>query len=188
MNANTQPLYTIGHSSHPIATFIELLQRHAIDILADVRSAPASRRHPQFNKRELQQDLERHGIRYVFLGRQLGARRDEPEAYIDNAVSYDRIAALPAFREGLERLRELRQSARTAIMCAEKEPLHCHRTLLISRQLRDAFDIQHILADGTLETHTELEQRLMKNAGLDSAQPDLFSDERSRLDRAYRQR
>lgn len=189
MTIKTQPLFTIGHSSHPVEDFIALLQRHGIEVLADVRSAPASRRHPQFNKRELNQTLNYHGIRYVFLGRQLGARRSEPEAWEDGSISYDRIAQPPAFREGLDWLRDNINAHRVAIMCAEKEPLHCHRTLLICRHLREESPIRHILADGTLESHEDLEQRLLVEAGLNDRQKDLFDEqEESALDRAYRRR
>jgi uncharacterized protein (DUF488 family) len=183
------PLFTIGHSNHPIAEFIALLQQHDIEILADVRSVPMSRRHPQYNKHALEAELPRHGIRYVFLGKELGARRDEPEAREDGAVSYDRIARLPAFRDGLAWIRGNAGKHRVALMCAEKDPLRCHRTLLICRHLREDFAgrIRHILADGALESHEDLEQRLLAEAGMIAAQEELFSAEgESALDRAYK--
>ena len=183
-------LYTVGHSNHPIEAFLDLLQRHGIEVLADVRSMPSSRHNPQYNKPALDLVLARHGIRYVFLGRELGARREEPGAWEGNTVSYDRTARLPAFREGLDWIRDNVDRHRLALMCAEKEPLHCHRTLLIGRELRGEFAgrIRHILADGRLEAHEDLEQRLIAQAGLDSAQEDLFSGAgETTLDRAYRQ-
>ena len=191
LSMRSHPLFTIGHSSHPIGEFIALLQRHDIEILADVRSVPMSRRHPQYNKHALEAELRRHHIRYLFMGRELGARRDEPEAWEDNAVSYERTARLPAFREGLDWIRNNAGEQRVAIMCAEKEPLHCHRTLLICRHLRADLPggIRHILAGGALESHEDLEQRLLAGAGMDAAQEDLFSGEgESALERAYRQR
>jgi len=185
------PLFTIGHSNHSIATFIALLQQHHIEVLADVRSIPASRRHPQFNKAALDQSLADAGIRYVFLGRELGARREEPGAFEDNAVSYERTARLPAFQHGLAWIREQSAEQCIALMCAEKDPLTCHRTILICRHLRAAFPgrIQHILADGNLESHVDLEQRLLTATGEAANQDDLFAEDGdSPLDRAYRRR
>jgi hypothetical protein len=97
------PIFTIGHSSQPLAAFIALLQRHAVQVIADVRSRPGSRRFPHFSRERLQASLAAADIGYVFLGTELGARRDEPECYVDGQASYDRIATLPAFAAGIER-------------------------------------------------------------------------------------
>jgi uncharacterized protein (DUF488 family) len=158
--------------------------------VADVRSTPASRRHPQYNRERLQAALAGNGIGYLFLGKELGARRTEPEAYEDGVASYERIACLPAFRSGLDTVKESAGERRTVLMCAEKEPLDCHRTLLVCRHLRDAIDgIHHILADGVLESHAAVEQRLTGNIGAGAAQADLFAGETEpALERAYRER
>ena len=71
---------TVGHSNHPLETFVALLQRHGVTTLADVRSAPYSRFNPQFNRKALEGSLETIGIEYVFLGRALGGRPDDPPA------------------------------------------------------------------------------------------------------------
>ena len=128
-------LFTIGHSNHPAGRFLEMLRQHRIELIADVRSVPHSRRHPQFNREALAEELGQAGIGYEFLGRELGARADDPLLYEDGRVSYSRLAATGLFQFGLDRLRELAASRRTAIMCAEKEPLDCHRTLLVARNL-----------------------------------------------------
>jgi uncharacterized protein (DUF488 family) len=185
------PLYTIGHSNHPFERFLELLRQHDIEAVADVRSTPASRRHPQYNRERLRAALSDDGIRYLFLGKELGARRNEPEAYEGDVASYERIAQLPAFRSGLEIVKENAAERRTALMCAEREPLDCHRTLLVCRNLRGAIDggMVHILADGTLEAHTETERRLAAALAGDAAQPDMFAGETGApLERAYRER
>ena len=183
-------VYTIGHSNHPYERFVELLRGHGIEAIADVRSVPASRRHPQYNRERLKAALAGDGIDYRFLGTELGARRTEPEAYEGNIASYERIARLPAFRSGLDIVRKNSGERRTALMCAEKEPLDCHRTLLVCRHLRDAIDgIHHILADGTLESHSAVEQRLAAETGASAKQPDLFAGETEpALERAYRER
>jgi len=185
------PLYTIGHSNHAFERFAALLGRHGVELIADVRSVPASARQPQFSRKTLEPALVERGIRYLFLGSELGARRTEPEAWEEGVATYERIARLPAFRDGLERVKEIVAACRAALMCAEKAPLDCHRTLLVCRHLRDAIPrgIHHILADGRLESHAEIERRLVANLGTNEAQPDLFASEtESPLDRAYRRR
>jgi uncharacterized protein (DUF488 family) len=184
-------LYTIGHSNHPIARFLDLLAAHGIEAVADVRTVPASARHPQYNRAALTAALAARGIEYWFLGTELGARRAEPEAYDEEGIAtYERITQLPAFREGLDRVKEIAVGRRVALMCAEREPLDCHRTLLVCRHLRDAIPggIRHILGDGSIETHQALEQRLVRKATASVAQPDLFAAETEALDAACRRR
>lgn len=164
---------TIGHSNHSIAEFIKLLQKNSVTAVADVRSSPYSRRNPQFNRVALQHSLQNAGIAYVFLGQALGARPDDPGCYENGRVRYGRLATTPAFRAGIERVRQDAASQRIALMCAEKEPLDCHRTLLVSRALEAAGSpIAHILADGSLEMHADAMTRLMRLAGLPEG--DLF--------------
>ena len=164
---------TIGHSTHPLERFIELLEKAGVTAIADVRSSPYSRFNPQFNRETLDKALKDHGIAYVFLGRELGARSDDPSCYEKGRVQYGRLARTELFQSGLQRVRKGAQSRRIALMCAEKEPLECHRTLLVSRALEaHGVSVSHILADGRLETHTETMNRLLKVAGLPDT--DLF--------------
>jgi len=172
-------IYTVGHSTHPLAEFMSLLTRHGITAVADVRSQPFSRL-PEYNRDALAAVLKCDGIQYVPLGRELGARREEPECYVDGQAVYERVAQLALFREGLDRLASGARQYRIAIMCAEKEPLDCHRTILVCRHLRTyGLHIVHILADGTLEEHTDTEKRLMRM--MDIA-PDLFHPELTEAD------
>ncbi|HEY6483819.1 MAG TPA: DUF488 domain-containing protein [Steroidobacteraceae bacterium] len=167
-------IQTIGHSNHPIGRFTALLRRHRIGTVADVRSIPYSRFHPQFRRERLQAALTAEGIGYVFLGGQLGARSLDPACHdAQGRVSYARLAATPAFVEGLERLSELMVQDRVALMCAERDPLDCHRTILIARELaRRGMHISHILADGSLEAHDAAMQRLAQRLKLTAT--DLF--------------
>lgn len=171
----TQPIFTVGHSTHTLDAFLALLARHRVVAVADVRSQPLSRRQPQFNREALASALAGVGVRYVFLGRELGARREEPGCYVDGVARYERIACAPAFREGLLRVTAGAAKMRLALMCAEKDPIACHRTLLVSRALAEqGHDIRHILADGGLETHSEAEARLMAEEGFAPGQLDIF--------------
>ena len=178
-------IYTIGHSKHPIDRFIALLQPHGIDALADVRSTPYSRFNPQFNKEKLQTALAAAGIRYVFLGEELGARTKDPSCYEEEGrVSYARLAQTEPFRKGIERLLTGMQQHRIAIMCAEREPLECHRTILVSRELeRAGVPVTHILHDGSLEPHGQLMTRLA--AELNLVGTDLFRTPDELIEDAY---
>src|SRR5262245_25862717 len=119
-------LFTIGHSNHPIERFVALLQQHTIAAVADVRSVPYSRRHPQFSREALARSLAAAGIDYLFLGDALGARPKDPACFVDGRADYDRIAARPEFAAGFARVRAEAGRARVALMCAEREPLDCH--------------------------------------------------------------
>jgi uncharacterized protein (DUF488 family) len=179
-------LYTIGHSDHPLEAFLALLHTHAVNAIADVRSQPLSRRHPQFNRQPLQASLRKAGVQYVFLGQECGARTDDPACYEADKVQYERLAQTAQFRAGLERIRAGAQQFRLALMCAERDPLSCHRTILVSRALVDeGLDVAHILADGALETQAQALQRLREQLGLQ--QPDLFVDDAELEILAYRQ-
>ncbi len=172
-------IYTVGHSNHPIEKFVGLLTAHDIGAAADVRSQPFSRRHPQFNKERLAAHLQQHGIAYVFLGRELGARSEDPACYENGKVQYPRLAASASFKSGIDRVLAGAEKYRVALMCAEKEPLDCHRTLLVSRALEQAgVSIVHILADGSLEPQEKTMSRLIDMEGL--AKDDMF-DERAEL-------
>jgi uncharacterized protein (DUF488 family) len=178
-------LYTIGHSNHPIDRFIALLQQHGIDAVADVRSTPYSRFNPQFRKERLQAALADAGVRYVFLGDELGARSKDPACYDESGrVSYVRLAATDLFRRGIERLLTGMQKHRIALMCAEREPLDCHRTILVARELeRAGAPITHILADGSLEPQRHAMERLASNLKL--AETDLFRTPDELIEDAY---
>ena len=167
MTREERVVLTVGHSNHSLDTFVALLQRHGVTTLADVRSAPYSRFNPQFNRKALGASLEVVGIRYLFMGRALGGRPDDPSCYEDGRVRYDRLAETPLFREGLERIVEGARRQRIALMCAEKEPLDCHRTILVGRSLAErGVAVAHILADGALEPHDETMGRLLDSARL----------------------
>lgn len=177
-------VFTIGHSTHALDSFVGLLRRHGVDELADVRSAPYSRFNPQFNRDSLANSLVSHGIEYVFLGRELGGRPDDPACYEDGRVRYDRVAATPVFQRGLEQIIHDSAGRSVTLLCAEKEPLECHRTLLVAQALEARGVIaQHILADGGLETHAAAMDRLLvMHGGL--PQGELFGKHGDRIKRA----
>jgi uncharacterized protein (DUF488 family) len=177
-------IYTIGHSTHPIERFVELLKQHGIELLADVRSTPFSRFNPQFNRASLGHSLAAAGIRYEFMGEELGARTSDPACFENGRVSYARLSATPLFQRGLARLREAAATQQVVIMCAEREPLDCHRTILIARQLeRGGQTVMHILADGALEENGHALGRLIERLHLPA--DDLFAGSAEQVDAAY---
>lgn len=178
-------VYTIGHSTHSIEEMIDLLKRHSITALGDVRSQPYSRMNPQFNRESLKQALQAAGIKYVFLGKELGARSDDKSCYRDGQIQYDLIAQTPLFKNGIERVKEGARSYRIALMCAEKEPLECHRTILVSRKLfHDGMTVRHILGDGLIEEHEHTIQRLLSKQRLEEG--DFFRSDEEIVREAFR--
>lgn len=167
-----QPLFTIGHSNYSSERLLELLEYHGVGALADVRSMPYSRYLPHFNKPALQEYLPQADIRYVFLGEELGARPNDPSCYVDGKAVYEKIAATEAFQKGLQRLLKGLQNYRIALLCAEKDPLTCHRAILVCQHLVPSnLEIAHIHSDGELEFHEDLEERMLKLYNLQDPVP-----------------
>ena len=167
MPATKGIVLTIGHSTHPIEAFIALLQRHGAAAVADVRAAPYSRFNPQFNREPLAASLAARGIAYVFLGSELGGRSADPACYDDGRISYERLGATQAFRKGLDRVAQGSASRRIVLMCAEKEPLECHRCLLVAPALEArGVSVAHIRPEGTLEPHATAMSRLLAMHGM----------------------
>jgi len=141
----------------------ELLKKQGVTAIADVRSAPYSRFNPQFNREELRGSLKANGIRYVFLGKELGARSSNPACYKQGKVQYDRLALEAVFSEGIQRVAQGMERYQIALMCAEKDPLECHRAVLVARRMYEAgTPVQHIHADGHLEEHRAMESRMLQ--------------------------
>lgn len=185
MTALQHAVFTIGHSTHPIEAFLDLLKAHQVTALADVRSAPFSRFNPQFNREALENDLKARGIKYVFVGRELGARSDDPSCYENGRVQYSRLARTDLFKQGLGRVIQGSRDHHIALMCAEKDPLECHRTILVARALVESgVEVAHILADGSLEPHEVTMSRLLDVVGLH--QLDLFRGRAELVEEAMR--
>jgi len=177
-------LYTIGHSTHTVQRLIELLSMHTISAVGDVRSSPYSRYNPQFNREVLQNALREAEIEYVFLGKELGARSPDRNCYVEGQVQFDLVAESELFHKGLERLRTGMDSFCIALLCAEKDPITCHRMILVCRNLRSSgINIQHILEDGSLEDNRDAERRLMREHKIQ--ENDLFDSEEELIRRAY---
>lgn len=177
-------LFTVGHSDHSLDRFVELLLQHGVTMICDVRSIPFSRHTPQFDRELLRRQLEGRGISYAFFGNSLGGRASDEACHVDGRIQYAKVAKSAAFCEGLGALRLEAGRHRVALMCTERDPLMCHRAILLCRYLKPTNpNIQHILADGRIETLQASEERLLQLGRLDQA--DLFEPLETRIGRAY---
>lgn len=184
MTLHRWSVYTVGHSIHPAPHFVELLATHGIEIVLDVRSSPFSSRAPQYNRVAMKEWLAGAGIRYSFGGSALGGRPNSPLLYHAGQADYRRMAETEEFRLGLRRVASAARKHRVALVCAEADPIECHRFLLVGRALSaGGVNVQHILANGTLETHRNAERRMFTAVGL--LQAGFFDDDSDATERAY---
>jgi uncharacterized protein (DUF488 family) len=185
-------IFTIGHSTHSLEVFLDLLHAYGITHLIDVRSMPASKYNPQFNKAPLSGFLKNHGIQYLHFGREFGARHTEAEVLdAEGRVDFDLIRQTPAFRNGMDRIRQLlEKQSKVVLMCSESDPMECHRFSMIAFAIEQAsIEVQHILKDKTLISNIRLENQLLKKFNKKIPHPDLFNPDitmEDQLRAAYR--
>ncbi len=151
-------ILTIGHSNHSVEKLLGLLQASGVEVLVDTRSQPYSKYSTQFNREALQLAIADVGIKYLFLGRELGGRPEGADFYDEEGrVLYARVAASELFQEGIERVLAGSGRYRVALLCSEEDPRHCHRRLLVARVLHErGVPILHIRGDGQLQREEEL--------------------------------
>jgi uncharacterized protein (DUF488 family) len=179
-----ETIFTIGHSNRALPEFLALLVENELTAVADVRSQPYSRMNPQFNRESLAEFLGKHEIAYVFLGEELGARSRDPACYVDGKVQYDALAQTKLFEHGLDRVEKGALRYRLALMCAEKEPLACHRFILVARHLaRRGFQVRHIIDSHVVEDHEASVARLLVQLRMDSMH--LFGNQDDLVKLAY---
>ncbi len=181
-------IFTIGHSNHAPDAFLDLLSAHRVSAIADVRSNPVSQFAPHFSKDAFETLLRDADVEYQFLGRELGARRSEESCYVGGQAKYSLVARLPIFQSGLQRVLAGAEQYQVALLCAEADPLACHRTILVCRELgklRPGLRITHILPDGNAESHEEAGQRLVQLHGLAHELFGNLATENGLLEEAY---
>ena len=153
MTGVAQPtIFTIGHSRHPIDRFVALLQAQRVEVLVDVRSQPTSRWAPQFRRSDLARALEQAGIDYAFLGAELGGRPEGDWYDADGKLDAARRSRAPEFEAGIAELVAIARERTAAILCAEEDPTHCHRRVLVTPALaREGFAVVHLRGDGRVQ-------------------------------------
>lgn len=156
-------MFTIGHSTDTVESFIEYLKHHQIDTIVDVRSIPYSRFVSQFNKEQLSDVLKKKNIFYIPMGGNLGARYEEKELlFEDGKVDFAKVVITKRFQDGINRLETgIKKGHKIALMCSEKNPIECHRFSLISNCFRKkGFVVNHIVGKDVYE-HKLLENKLL---------------------------
>lgn len=183
-------IYTIGHSNHTVEKFLKILENNNINCICDVRSIPYSRFAEEYNRENIKEVLNKNNIEYLYLGEELGARRKEESLKTNGTVDFDKVAVDEKFLKGIERIQiGIKKGYRIALMCTEKEPLECHRTILISKKLTDiGIKVVHILPNGTLTDRQQIEKDLLEKYLPDKNQISIFETYESLdfLKEAYR--
>ncbi len=185
-------LYTIGHSTHQLDYFLDLLNEYGVTCLIDVRSIPASSYNPQYNQGALKSFLKTKGIKYLHFADEFGARHTDPDLLDEEGkVDFQKVRKSWAFKNGVDRIWQgIEKGYIISLMCSESEPLDCHRFSMISLALdKDGFDVRHIMKDKTIKTNAELEHQLLKKYEKKLPTPDMFNPDltiEDQLKEAYR--
>jgi uncharacterized protein (DUF488 family) len=187
--------YTIGHSTHETEGLLQLLKKHNIDCVADVRSSPYSQYNHQYNKETIKADLQKNGITYVFMGDLLGARySDTALLFNDNyVVDFKKVRETDDFKKGIERvINGINKGHNIALMCAEKDPFDCHRFVLVSYALtKIGITVKHILESGKTILNEHLEEKLLSEYDINYNQMSLFDKRKTKddaVDEGYEKR
>lgn len=157
-----QRIYTIGHSNQSLEEFMSLLHKHEVNIIVDVRSIPLCRYVLQFNQKPLSKYLQGKGVKYLYLGNELGGRRSD--CINENGqVDFGQAMHSDSFLKGVKQVNDLLYDGlQIALMCSEANPLRCHRFSLVARYFHEhGVDVQHILSDGKVKSHVELEREMI---------------------------
>jgi len=191
---NKPIIYTVGHSTHQLDYFLELLKEYNINCLIDVRSLPASSYNPQYNQEPLSNFLRHNRITYLHFPEEFGARHTDPDLLDDEgAVDFEKVRKSWNFKNGVEKLwLGIDKGSIIALMCSESDPFDCHRFSMISIALeKDGFEVKHILKDKSLKSNAELEKQLLKKYEKKLPKPDMFNpnvSEDDQIKEAYRLR
>lgn len=180
-------IYTIGHSTRDVQDLIQVLRTHGVQRVIDIRSVPYSGYSPQYNRESITASLDGAGIQYLFDGERLGARSADPNMYIDDKVSYKKLAHSDLVQSGIRDLVDNSRSLSVAIMCTERDPLACHRSILVARVIEELGQkVIHIVDAKNSESHDEAIERLLHEEKLSLG--DMFRTDAETIDLAYEKR
>jgi uncharacterized protein (DUF488 family) len=190
---NKPVIYTVGHSTHQLEYFLELLQEYSVNCIVDVRSVAASSYNPQYNKEPLSNFLKNNRITYLHFSEEFGARHNDPDLLDEEGkVDFEKVRKSWNFKRGVERLWQgINKNFAIALMCSESDPLDCHRFSMVSIALeKDGFAVKHILKDKTLKSNADLELQLLKKYDKKIPKTDIFENvtKNEQLKVAYRLR
>jgi uncharacterized protein (DUF488 family) len=180
-----EKVYTIGHSNYLTKYFLSLLKKHGITCVVDVRSVPFSKYTPQYNKDDLKKFLHENKVYYIFMGEELGARRSDKLLYSsDGTLDFEKVNKTSLFQSGIDRIKSgIEKGYNIAVMCTEKDPIECHRNILVARELyRQNIEIHNILESGKIETQEQIEERLLDLYFPNRMQQTLFDSFKNNVD------
>ncbi|MCF2643501.1 DUF488 domain-containing protein [Roseburia hominis] len=189
-------LFTIGHSQHTIDYFVYLLNKYSINYVLDVRSTPYSKYAEQFNKGNISVFLNKVNIHYFFMGKYFGARPIETSLYSEKGyLDFEKVAQSERFNKGMENvILGLERGNRIALMCTEKDPMDCHRAIMVSRAFdKKGIKVKHILPNGDIQTQRQLDNKLADKYFPNRGQLSIFNyenimSEEEYISQAYRKR
>lgn len=166
-------IYTIGHSNYTVERLIDMLKYYHIDCVVDIRGTPYSKYNIQFDKETIKETLTKVGFVYIYMAKELAAKRESKISYYDEGYSdFERVVLEEDFKKGIERLREgCKKGYRIALMGAMQDPNRCHRSILVGRALRDnGFEVRHILDDYAIASQEDMEKSLLEKYFKDRGQ------------------
>ena len=158
-------VYTIGYSGFSIDDFVTTLKKHNISLVVDVRSSPYSSYFPEYNRDSLEIFLKMHGIYYRNYASEFGARQSNQKYYCkEGYLDFEVFSKSEPFLQGLKKLcNSMKQNYTFALMCAEKDPICCHRTILVARAFFErGYHVVHLLINGSTITQEEINTRLIE--------------------------
>jgi len=164
-------IFTAGHSNRPLEEFLDLLEGAGIELLADVRAYPASRRHPHFGREPLSTALQGRGIGYLWLGRELGGHRTARPDSANTGLApvwrgYADQMQTAGFARGIAELQVRAGTLRTVVMCAERNPDDCHRNLIADQLTALEWCVTHIIGANEQRLHSLHAAARVTEAGL----------------------
>ena len=157
-------IYTIGHSNYTVEKLIDMLKHYNIDCVVDIRGTPYSKYNVQFDKETIRYTLSKAGFIYIYMAKELAAKRINKQSYNDEGYSdFEKVINEKEFLEGIERLKNgCNKGYNIALLGAMQEPIRCHRSILVGKALRKAgFDVKHILDDYSIASQDDIEQMLL---------------------------
>ena len=158
-------IYTIGHSNYTVERLIDMLRYYHIDCVVDIRGTPYSKYNVQFDKETIRETLTKEGFIYIYMAKELAAKRENKISYYDEGYSdFERVVLEEEFKKGIERLKAgCEKGYRIALLGAMQDPIRCHRSILVGRALRDnGFHVRHILDDYSLGSQEDMEHALLE--------------------------
>lgn len=171
-------VYTVGHSTHHLDYFLEMIREHGVNCIIDVRSVAASSYNPQYNQEPLKHFLKNNKVGYLHFAQEFGARQTDPHLLDEEGkLDFERVRKTWWFKQGLEKVwKGIAKGDVVAIMCSESEPIDCHRFSMVSVGLEnDGFEVRHILKDKSIKTNGQLQDELLEKYKKKLPQVDLFN-------------